>query len=131
MATTSSDLVQLGHRPAVGIGELLHRITDDVKTIASDEVELARVELSTNLRSVVIEAAIIALGAVVVLIGFGLLCTVAVVALEPLISSLAIRLLLMSVVYLVIGSVVAMMFARKLKRGAQQTVQSVTEPLTH
>ncbi|HVK83146.1 MAG TPA: phage holin family protein [Kofleriaceae bacterium] len=131
MATTSNDLVQLENRPSAGIGELLHRITDDVKTIASDEVELARVELSTNLRNVVIDSAVILLGAVVVLIGFGLLCTTAVVALEPVISSLALRLLIMSAVYLVLGGVIAAVFARKLKRGAQQTVHDVTDPLTH
>jgi hypothetical protein len=131
MPTTSRELVQLGTRPAVGIGELLHRITDDVKTIATDEVELVRAELSTNIRIAVMEVAVIVLGAVVVLIGFGLLCTVAVVALEPVIPSLALRLLLMSGVYLLIGGVLAAVFARKLKRGAQQTVHNVTEPLTH
>ena len=123
--------MQLGNRPAVGIGELLHRITDDVKTIATDEVELVRAELSTNIRIAVMEVAVMMLGAVVVLIGFGLLCTVAVVALEPVIPSLALRLLLMSGVYLLIGGILAAVFARKLKRGAQQTVHNVTEPLTH
>jgi hypothetical protein len=114
-----------------GIGELLHRITDDVKTIATDEVELARVELSTHLREIVVDVAVVMLGAVVGLIGFGLLCTAAVAALEPVISSLALRLLLMAAVYLVVGGGAAAVFARRMRRGARTTVAHVTEPLSN
>ncbi|MDX2092066.1 MAG: phage holin family protein [Kofleriaceae bacterium] len=138
----TSELVQLGHVEQPGVGELLHRITDDMKALASDEVELARVELSTNMRNAVADVSVIALGAVVGLIGLGLLCTVAVVALAPVISSLALRLLLMSGVYFAISGILVAVFAKKLKRGAsnalklpvqeaKETVAGVKDALTH
>ncbi len=118
------------------VGELLHRITDDVKTIARDEVELARMEIERTAKSAAADAAIVLLGGIVALIGLGLLCVVAVVALEPLIEPLWLRLLLMSIVYLLAGGSVAGAFAKKLghdikpdldlpKREAQQTVDAV------
>lgn len=138
----TSELVQVGRAEEPGVGELLHRITDDVKTLATDEVELARVELATNMRNAVVDVGVIALGAVVGLIGLGLLCTVAVVALEPVISSLALRLLLMSIVYFVISGILVAVFAKKLKHGAsnamklpvqeaKETVAGVKDALTH
>ncbi len=123
------------------VGELLHRITDDVKTIARDEVELARNELAHTAKTAAGEAAIILLGAIVALIGLGLLCTAAVVALAPIISSLAIRLVIMAFIYLIIGGGLAGMFAARLKKDAvpdlkvpayeaKRTVAGVKEALT-
>lgn len=122
------------------VGELLHRITDDVKTIARNEVDLARIEIESTAKSAAADAAIILLGGIVALIGLGLLCVVAVVALEPLISPLWLRLLIMAVVYLAIGGIVAGVFAKRLKedvkpdldlpkREAQQTVDAIKDGL--
>ena len=103
--------------PADGsIGELLHRITRDVKTIAHDELELIRDELTRTTKIAAADAAIVLLGAIVALVGFGLLCLSAVVALHVVIASLAIRLLLMAIVYLGIGGIVAGAFGVRLKR---------------
>ena len=103
--------------PADGsIGGLLHRITRDVKTIAHDELELIRDELTRTTKVAAADAAIVLLGAIVALIGFGLLCLSAVVALHVVIASLAIRLLLVAIVYLGIGGVVAGAFGMRLKR---------------
>lgn len=118
------------------VGELVHRITDDVKTIARDEVELARIELEKTAKTAAGDAAVVLLGGIVALIGLGLLCTVAVVALAPLIPALWLRLLIMAVVYLAVGGIVAGVFARRLghdvkpdldlpRREAQQTVDAV------
>jgi uncharacterized membrane protein YqjE len=126
-----------GRRP---IGELLRNIGEDVKTIASDEVELARTELTKNIRVAIVEVAIMVIGALVALIGFGFLCVVTVVALEPVIHSLALRLLIMAVLYLVGGGMLAGEFAKRLRkdavpdlgpvvREAKQTVESVKEGL--
>ena len=100
------------------MGELLHRISDDVKTIARDEVELARHELERTAKVAAADAAVILLGGIVALIGLGLLCVVAVVALEPLIDPLWLRLLIMAVVYMAAGGTVAGAFAKRLKRDA-------------
>ena len=98
------------------VGELVHRITDDVKTLARDEIELARNEIDHSAKLAATEAAVILLGAIVALIGLGMLCVVVVVALAPLIPQLWLRLLIMAGVYLVIGGVVAMTFGKRLKR---------------
>jgi hypothetical protein len=102
--------------PNTSIGDLLHRITRDVKTIAHDELELVRDELRQTTKVAAADAAVVLLGALVALIGFSLLCLSAVIALEPIISSLAVRLLLMAIVYVAIGGVLAGSFAVRLKR---------------
>jgi len=126
-----------GKRP---IGELLHDIGEDVKTIAGDEVELARTELTRGIRVAITELAIMVIGALVAAIGFGFLCVVTVVALEPVIHSLALRLLIMAIMYLIGGGMLAGEFAKRLRkdavpdlqpvvREAKQTVEAVKEGL--
>lgn len=100
------------------VGELIHRITDDVKTIAGGEVELARTELTRAVKLAATEVGIILLGGIVALIGLGLLCVVAVVALAPLIPPLWLRLLIMAIAYLAVGGIVVGIFTRRLKRDA-------------
>jgi hypothetical protein len=96
--------------------ELIQKITDDVKTIARGEVELVTTEIKRVAKTAATEAAVVLFGGIVTLIGFGLLCVAAVVALEPLIHSLAIRLVLMAIVYGALGGVLAGSFAMKLRR---------------
>jgi len=98
------------------IGELLHRITDDVTTIARNEVDLARLEFERSAKAAAADAAVILLGGIVALIGLGLLCTVAVVALAPVIPPLWLRLLIMAIVYLAVGGGVAGVFAKRLSQ---------------
>jgi hypothetical protein len=112
---------------ANGAGELLHRIADDVKTIARDEVELVGQELGRTVRRAANDAAIVVLGGIVALIGFGLLCVAAVVALSPVIGSLALRLVVMAVVYLAIGGAIAGSLAAKLKRDAVPNLSLAAE----
>ncbi len=100
------------------VGEIIHHITDDVKTIASGEVELARTELARTVKVAATEAGIILLGGIVALIGLGLLCLVAVVALASVIPPLWLRLLIMAIVYLAIGGAVVGVFAKRLKKDA-------------
>jgi uncharacterized membrane protein YqjE len=99
-------------------GDLLSRIAGDLKTIAHDEVELVGDELRRVARTAATEAAAALVGALVALIGFGMLCVAGVVALAPVIPSLALRLLLGALVYGSLGAVVAAMFAKRLRRDA-------------
>jgi Putative Actinobacterial Holin-X, holin superfamily III len=98
------------------IGELLHQLTDDVKAIAHNEIELARLEMEKTAKTAATDAAAILLGGIVALIGLGLISVSAVAALEPVIEPLWLRLVLMAAVYLAIGGAVAGVFARRLKR---------------
>ncbi len=130
-----------GEPPAApNIGDLLHRITDDVKTIASNEVELAKLELTRAAKKSIKDTAGVLFGAIVALIGLSLLAVVAVVALEPMIPQLWQRLLIMSIVYLGTGGGIAAVFGKKLgsdikpnlelpAREAQQTVEAIKEGL--
>jgi len=102
-----------------GIGDLIHRISDDVKTIATDEIELAKRELEHSAKVAATDGAVIVLGGIVALIGLGMLCAAAVAALEPVIHALSLRLLLMAAVYLIGGGIVAAAFAKRLKTDAK------------
>ncbi len=104
--------------PAVGepkVGELVHRITDDVKTIARGEVELARGELERSARTAAADGAGALFGGIVALIGVGMLCVAAAVALAPVIPPLWLRLVIMAAIYLVCGSMAAGLFGRRLR----------------
>ncbi len=122
------------------ISGLLHRITDDAKTLAHDEMELVRDDISRSAKHAAVEAAVILVGALVAMIGLGFLCTAAVVALEPVIPSLALRLLLGALVFIAIGGGLAGMFASRLRKDAvpdgqlvkyeaQQTIKAVKRGL--
>ena len=124
------------------VGGLIHRITDDVKTIARDELELVKHELSQTAKVAAIESGAIVLGGIVALIGFGMLCVTAVVALAGVIPPLWARLLIMAVIYLVAGGAIAAVFAKRLKEDikpdmtvagyeAKRTVAGIKDTLAH
>jgi hypothetical protein len=100
--------------PAPGVGKLLEDIGRDLKTIAVDELELAHGQLTRFFESLVAKAGMAILGATVALIGLGMLCTVAVIAAEPLIHRLWLRLLVMALLYIGIGGGLAVIYAKRL-----------------
>jgi hypothetical protein len=97
------------------MGELVRRISDDLTTIAKDVVALGRIEITHDLRATLADVGGIVLGGVVVLIALGLLCSGVVVALAPLVASLAARMFIMAGVYAVLGLVVAGIYIKKMK----------------
>jgi hypothetical protein len=109
------------------VGEILHRLGDDVKTIARDEIELARLELERSARVAAAGVVVVLLGGTVALIGLGLLAVSAVDALEPLIAPLWLRLILMAGVYLAIGAAVVAAFGRRLRREAPPDMEPVAD----
>jgi Flp pilus assembly protein TadB len=102
------------HGPKVA--ELLGDIGKDMKTIASDELELLRRKLATYIERTVARASVIVLGVIVALIGLAMLCVVAVIALAPVISALWLRLLLMALVYIGAGASVAVIYSRRISK---------------
>ncbi len=95
---------------------MLAQITDDVKTLAKGEIELVRREIGKVAKAAAVDTAVVTFGGIVTLIGFGMLCVAAVVALGAVIPSLALRLVLMAVVYLLLGGGLATAFGLRLKR---------------
>jgi hypothetical protein len=101
------------------VAGLLEGIGRDVRTIAVDEIELARGKLTDFMRKLVLDASVALIGTFVALIGLAMLCMVVVVALAPVIPALWLRLLLMSLVYLAFGAGATFLYMRRL--GAAQT----------
>jgi hypothetical protein len=129
-------------QPPPKVGDLLEDIGHDLRTIAVDELELAKGKLATYLEAQVLKAAGAIIGACVALIGLGFLCLAAVAALEPVIHPVWLRLFLMSIVYLAVGGTIAAMFAKRLadsrgpdltheKAEAKETVAAVQRGLEH
>jgi len=98
------------------LGDLIQNISDDLKVLAHDEMELARIELAKGMRRPIADAGAIILGGVVALIALGLLCTTAVVALQPLVPPLWLRMLIMSFAYFALGGLVAGRYMLRLRR---------------
>ena len=108
--------------PANGDGattrDLIRRISEDLRTITRDEIELLRGEARRVARSAAADGAVVVFGGVVALIGLAILCLAAVAALAPVLPSLALRLVVMGVVDLGIGGSLAASFALRLRRRA-------------
>jgi putative superfamily III holin-X len=98
--------------------DLIRRISDDLRTITRDEIELLRGEARRVARSAATDGAVVVFGGVVALIGLAILCLAAVAGLAPVLPSLALRLVVMGVVYLGIGGSLAASFALRLRRRA-------------
>ncbi len=124
-----------------GVGGLVQRIGGDLKAIAEDQLALARLELIDGLKEPLADAVAIVLGGVLAIIGLGLACATAVVALEPLIEPLWARMLIMSVVYMACGAIVAGVYIKQLrsdapsmartKREASRTVEAIKAEVTN
>lgn len=113
-----NDPRELEDAPTSSLGDVVRRIATDVGTIAGDELQLAKRELGHGIKTAATDGAAIILGGVVALIGLGMLCVTAVVALAPVIPALWLRMLIMAILYLVVGTAVAGVYVRKLKGDA-------------
>ena len=134
--------VDNGDKEPPKLGELLQDIGSDVRRIATDEIDLARGKLSSFLEKLILKVAGIIVGACVAFIGLGLLCLAGVAALAPVIPSLGLRLLLGAIVYIGVGSGLALMFAKRLSalhgpdlhkpiEEAKETAHAVKKGLEH
>jgi hypothetical protein len=110
------------HDDGASTRALIHRISENLRTITRDEIELLRGEARRVARSAAADGAVVVFGGVVALIGLAILCLAAVAALASVLPSLALRLLVMGVVYLGIGGSLAASFALRLRRRAAPDV---------
>lgn len=113
--------------PTSSLGDVVRRIGTDVKTIASDELQLAKLELTKAMKVVAGDAAAVVLGGIVALVGFAMLCVTAVVALAPVIPALWVRMIMMAAIYLLTGGIVVGIFVRKLKSDANPAESDTVE----
>lgn len=122
------------------VSDLLKHVGDDLKTIATTELELTRNKMSEYLDRTIMRASVIIIGAFIALIGLAMLCVVAVLALQPVIGPLWVRLLLMSMVYILVGGGAAVAYARRVAKGPDienevdevgQTFDAIKNGLSH
>jgi len=99
------------------VGDLLKHVGDDLKMIATTELELTRNKVSQYLDRTLMRASVIIIGAFIALIGLAMLCVVAVLAMQPVIHLLWVRLLMMSGVYILVGGGAAWIYARRVASG--------------
>jgi putative superfamily III holin-X len=97
------------------VASALRHIADDLKIIASDELELGHNKLAQHFQHTISRASMVLLGGIVALIGLGMLCMVVVAALAP-VMPLWLRLLVMAIVYMAIGGGLAAYFGARLKK---------------
>jgi uncharacterized membrane protein YqjE len=116
----------MNQSPANGDGastrDLIRRISEDVRTITRNEIELLRGEARRVARSAAVDGAAVLFGGTVALIGLAILCLAAVVALAPVLPSLALRLVVMGIAYLGIGGSLAATFTLRLRRNAVPSI---------
>lgn len=99
------------------VGQLVASIGQDMRTIATDELEMGRTALVERLEAIVLRIAVVLISVIVGLIGFAMLCVTVVFALHGLIAALWLRMLIMSVVYIAVGGVIARVASRHITRG--------------
>jgi membrane protein len=110
-----------------GVGTLARRLGENLTSLAKRHAELARAEVAHDVRRAAIDVAASALGALVAIVGFAMLCTTAVIALAPEIHALWLRMLIMSGVYLVSGTAIIGWFARRLRGNSVNAPRSAEE----
>jgi hypothetical protein len=104
------------HEP-LKVGDLLKHVGDDLRTIATSELELTRNKMTEYLDRTLMRVSVIIIGAFIALIGLAMLCVVAVLAMQPLIALLWVRLLMMSGVYILVGGGAAWLYAHNAAKG--------------
>jgi hypothetical protein len=124
-----------------GITEVVSNISDDLKTIAKNEVALVKLELQESTKSAAYDAALIVIGGIIALTGISMLCVALVVALAPVLPPLWLRLVLVAIVYVALGSIVIMSFVKRMKKDvspdlsvpveeSKQTIDRIKEGLS-
>ncbi len=112
------------------LGELFKQLAQDSATLVKQEVALAKVEMRENLRSATKDAAMIAVGGGLLLVGILVLTAFLVAALGDLLDNYWLGALIVGLVYVGIGGVLAKKYMGNLKKddmGPDQTIESLKE----
>ena len=117
----------LADRP---LGELMHRLSDQVSTLLRQEVALAKAELGQKGREAGRAAGFFAAAAVIGLLALGALTALFIMALDGAIPNWAAA-LIVTVVYAVVAGVLAMIGKRRLDEmgspAPEQAIESTKE----
>lgn len=112
------------------LGELLKQLANDSAMLVRQELTLAKAEMRANLKSASRAATMVAVGAVLALLGGLVLVAFLVIALGDAINQYALAALIVGVVFLAVGGFLASRAVKKLKTDAlapEQTLQTLKE----
>ncbi len=97
------------------LGDLFRQLAQDSATLVRQEMTLAKAELKNNVRSVARDAAMVAVGGVLALVGVIVLIAFLVVAVGDALDNYWLGALIVGVLFLLVGGLLAMSNLKKLK----------------
>ena len=112
------------------LGDLFRQLAQDSATLVRQEMNLAKAELKSNLKSVARDAAMVAVGGILALVGVTVLIAFLVVAVGDALDNYWLGALLVGLVFVVVGGLLAKKNLNNLKRddlGPDQTIQTLKE----
>lgn len=109
----SADGRAAGSDPA--LGDLFRQLAQDSATLVRQEMNLAKAELKSNLKSVARDAAMVAVGGILALVGVVVLIAFLVVAVGDALDNYWLGALVVGVLFLLVGGLLAMSSLKKLK----------------
>lgn len=109
----SADGRAAGSDPA--LGDLFRQLAQDSATLVRQEMNLAKAELKSNVKSVARDAAMVAVGGILALVGVTVLIAFLVVAVGDALDNYWLGALVVGVLFLLVGGLLAMSSLKKLK----------------
>jgi uncharacterized membrane protein YqjE len=102
-----------GSDPA--LGDLFRQLAQDSATLVRQEMNLAKAELKSNVKSVARDAAMVAVGGILALVGVVVLIAFLVVAVGDALDNYWLGALVVGILFLLVGGLLAMSSLKKLK----------------
>ncbi len=112
------------------LGELFKQLAEDSATLVRQEVALAKVEMSRNIKSAAQSAAMVAVGGMIAFLGVLVLLAGIVILLGDALDNYWLAALIVGLVFLAIGGLLAMSNLNKLKTeelAPERTLQTLQE----
>jgi uncharacterized membrane protein YqjE len=97
------------------LGDLFRQLAQDSATLVRQEMTLAKAELKSNVKSVARDAAMVAVGGILALVGVVVLIAFLVVAVGDALDNYWLGALVVGVLFLLVGGLLAMSSLKKLK----------------
>jgi uncharacterized membrane protein YqjE len=117
-----------GNEP--GLGDLLKQLAQDSATLVRQEMALARAEMKENLRATARQAAMVAVGGLVALVGVLVLIAFLVTAISDALDEPWAGPLIVGGIFLLVGALLAMRAMKALKRESlapDRTIETLKE----
>ncbi|HEX8431660.1 MAG TPA: phage holin family protein [Longimicrobium sp.] len=98
-----------------GLGDLFRQLAQDSATLVRQEVALAKVEMTNNLKAAARAAVMVAVGGILALVGVLVLIAFLVIALGDALNEYWLGALIVGLFFLIVGGLLAMRSLKRLK----------------